>query len=1275
MAKLFGCILLVIAISCDFSKAELNDEASGNTNNKKDTTGEENKKTHKNPAFRILSHSYLEYMIHVHASGLWAYKDIQNSIVLKDNDFNENSSDVVYVRGPLRVLEETNASVVVKAWNAAFHDETEARNKIRSLLDKWLYHRHQIQLLNIFCTIINQELNSHTVHLVNGQPQKISMPTMKCNCQQYNVSVYNISDDQTDKLTTHIEFLRSLSCTEKHQKFSLHQECPVLPNLEYLLLTRVPIFNFTINDLVHFRKLKTIALDSVLLTCNGLENKLLCSMNALQYFTYENSFQNLKQFPSQIFNCADLLETKTIAFKDHAIEELPPFAYKSAAHNVRTIFLDSSGIKFIDRNAFSGMTHLEVIYITDNPLFQTLPLRLPSSHNLSALLIVQHYQPDSVLDASMLTKPYCSQFRMFTCLGCNITKLVGDNICCSNSVLEAFLINRNNLTELTGHQFTKCISLRYLLLHRNNLVYFELPPLPHVEHLSLAYNALNDSNQWSFLLQHPMLRYLNISANTLTKWTLNLTPLKHLKEIDLSRNQISYITSDIFQNMTQMEFIDLGYNKLTEIDPQSMLHLTQLTGLVLRNNELTETANNFAPMLNSNMSVLDIAFNNLTAIHIPLRTVCTGSCLPQSIIADSNTLSDFTLACSPYQRYDSVSLTRNNLTNFFDLFPDPLKSPCHITLMDVSNNKLNSNFIGKLTKVVEYEMKVTFYSPLRHFIGTLILQHCGISDLLKSSFSYFNLGLLDLRYNHIQVLDELEIPSPPFTVIDITSNPLTCSCVNLWLKYHLLEQSQRQDIIQYKASDCTDLVIGLNYTITSISNDDWFLCQTDCPTDIIPACNCGFCYYSTLRSDITALDCISSRNTTKIPSAFLTVKYQLIFYGANLQELMLPYTNDSQVYYLDLSSNNITSVPDFAFIRLPLLDSLSLAFNSITHISFNTFKRLDNLVYLDLSFNNLNSIEADTFTHMNLLRYLYLHNNQLAVLSPAAINPLHNLHNISLYGNPWDCTHYNESIGSWLLDNLDKVQSVNDTRCNTSGELVILRNTTQLKITHDIHIHLNTHTMIIISTLAGLLAVTVIVLCVLYKYRFYVAVLIITYAPKLPCMKKKVTEETRHGIFFIYDDQDIAARSWMKNELVPHVEPDWPVICLDKNFPAGIDMADNIKNAITVTQCAVVLLTKDFLQYHWSCKMFEAANIEKMEGGVRHPYKIIPLFADNITRKDIKKSEDCPASLIHVLYTQRSLSVSQRLFWNSLYYLLPPKSTLNMSHLPQGIFLPSSSIT
>ena len=572
---------------------------------------------------------YQEYYKRLRANGMHAY----DKIVAKHPEWKGLGQEPVTVPavvGPVMVTHETNSSIVLNAWSEVLENIMANNKALPPMLAKWLYNKELIKELLIKGTIESDIIRNRGVLLLNGKSYMINTWKIQ-SCNRYDISF-----PPTGKQKKKIIQFRSSPCVDRKQnEFTLREDCPKLPQLEFLKLDTMNMFTLTIHDLARFPRLKNISLNTVPLAFQGMENKLMCSMDNLREFHYYNSLQNLKQFPSQIFNCSLPLLINSIRLDDHAIELLLAYAFQSAAQNLQYLRLLRTGLKYIDKDAFSGMIHLQSILIQGNPLIEMpAPYVLPPSNNLSVVVLVDN-QSNGVFDLSLITEPYCLPLEMFIFSFSNISLLTGKSLCCNDSMLEILILqNAGTLGELDENVFSKCIELEQIALPTNALTYFALPPLSEVAHLDLSDNELNDSNPWAFLLQQPKLHYLSISNNRLTSWNLSLNKLQLLKDLYLSHNQITYIVSDAFQNLSQLEYIDLGYNKLSNLAPSLFSGLAQLTGIVLRNNRLSEIANLLAPLTNSNFLILDISYNNLTSLHISSRNPCVGQCTQQTILAD-----------------------------------------------------------------------------------------------------------------------------------------------------------------------------------------------------------------------------------------------------------------------------------------------------------------------------------------------------------------------------------------------------------------------------------------------------------------------------------------------------------------------------------------------------------------------------------------------------------------------------------------------------------------
>ncbi|XP_053313879.1 transforming growth factor beta activator LRRC32 [Spea bombifrons] len=102
--------------------------------------------------------------------------------------------------------------------------------------------------------------------------------------------------------------------------------------------------------------------------------------------------------------------------------------------------------------------------------------------------------------------------------------------------------------------------------------------------------------------------------------------------------------------------------------------------------------------------------------------------------------------------------------------------------------------------------------------------------------------------------------------------------------------------------------------------------------------------------------------------------------------------------YLDLSYNNIRSVPEDFLLTVPFLTFLNLSRNCLEEVSFGVSVPLNSLVVLDLSGNNLRNVSVAPGSLLSL-RELYLQDNQLRITHPDVFQGLGSVFSINLQGN------------------------------------------------------------------------------------------------------------------------------------------------------------------------------------------------------------------------------------------------------------------------------------
>ncbi len=102
---------------------------------------------------------------------------------------------------------------------------------------------------------------------------------------------------------------------------------------------------------------------------------------------------------------------------------------------------------------------------------------------------------------------------------------------------------------------------------------------------------------------------------------------------------------------------------------------------------------------------------------------------------------------------------------------------------------------------------------------------------------------------------------------------------------------------------------------------------------------------------------------------------------------------------LDLSNNQLSTLPAGAFTGLSALTELRLDRNQLSTLPAGAFTGLSALTELDLGENQLSALSAGAFTGLSVLTELYLHSNQLSTLPAGIFSDLSVLTELYLHSN------------------------------------------------------------------------------------------------------------------------------------------------------------------------------------------------------------------------------------------------------------------------------------
>jgi len=119
---------------------------------------------------------------------------------------------------------------------------------------------------------------------------------------------------------------------------------------------------------------------------------------------------------------------------------------------------------------------------------------------------------------------------------------------------------------------------------------------------------------------------------------------------------------------------------------------------------------------------------------------------------------------------------------------------------------------------------------------------------------------------------------------------------------------------------------------------------------------------------------------------------------------------------LDLSHNQLAAIPSLALYHVSELRELRLTGNPISRVPDDAFGHVPQLVRLELSDCRLSSVAVRAFAGLeSTLEWLKLDGNRLSEVRSGTITSLASLHGLELAGNAWNCSCSLRPLRAWML--------------------------------------------------------------------------------------------------------------------------------------------------------------------------------------------------------------------------------------------------------------------
>ncbi|CAH0723587.1 unnamed protein product, partial [Brenthis ino] len=610
-------------------------------------------------------------------------------------------------------------------------------------------------------------------------------------------------------------------------------------------------------------------------------------------------------------------------------------------------------------------------------------------------------------------------------------KIIGSNINRIESsafqhvrTIKTLDLSENNIDYIDPFAFAELHSLTSLKMANGledsvKILPFEpLKALIELENLDLSNNKLKNVPDTSFHFMYKLKR-LNLQDNLIdqfSKGTLQGDIHRQLESVCLSLNQMQRIDQHTFVNLLEVQEILIEDNLIETVHRRSFASLDNLKVIRLRGNIITvisEEAFQNLPALKE----LDISFNQLETFKFSIfDQVGSATALKVNVsynriisLADSNAPSFFSSNFYPPPK----AQTNSAYTGLESEDASPLRIErglgtvsVNIRVLDFSHNNISyiAPYYFRHAELTLSELDLShnlIRNVTREVFGSmLMLQYLDLShnQIFHMEYDCFkkvkNLQIIDLSHNYL-----IELPVEVFhdmqalTSVDLSDNNIKNLADNLIISPALERLDLSDNDLSRIPTNCLSPAAAIN------------LVELDLSGNTIP--NVAIADLVQRFRSLAWLD-LSDNHLVRVESGSFTALPKLLWLDLSMNT---PFNTgersggifkglERRLLHLGLKNVSLTAVPS---MPLPKLKSLDLSYNNLPSIPTDTTANLTRLRSLDLSYNDLTNVPVATHS-LSDLRWLSLSGNPITALM-----------NTSMYGvSPrleyLDITHLRLSI-------------------------------------------------------------------------------------------------------------------------------------------------------------------------------------------------------------------------------------------------------------------------
>ncbi|XP_036413190.1 toll-like receptor 13 [Colossoma macropomum] len=736
-------------------------------------------------------------------------------------------------------------------------------------------------------------------------------------------------------------------------------------------------------------------------------------------------------------------------------------------------------------------------------------------------------------------------------------------------------LNENHISNISSSAFLPLISLVMLNLSGNHLQYIHKAQpvfqMPHIQELHIGKNGFSSFETCQVSNTSLQLQVLDLSHNPLQSFRITDDIFPHLETLDLAYNNVSMKwdvqDKNYFRNVDRLNLSGI------EMAPEKMKIMLQTFNSTLSNLRLyylgEQKAKSLAKeacLINS-LTTLRLKFNNISCISEKELRNCSN--LKVLDLAENDLTKITALAFKSMTKLNTLNLSHNKLSNV----PTAIRNLSTLEVLDLSYNSITTLTCSDFTNLTQLLMVHIYRNPLSS------VEHCAFQDLhnLKTLLigtgrlftlkGYFRNGLqnlksLDLSNNklntiHKGVFERLR----NLTYLQLQDNQIKNMETGAFmgLQNLILLDLQSNKITQTSIS--ASAFLGLTNLKELVLNNNYMLFSSQDSLSEPP--------FKHLKS-LHVLHIFSQGNDGMryLPSNFLEGLTSLkIFWAGNLNLNSLhpdTFTYTPELWLLDLSKNELTTISSDIFMPVKKLSSLSMIQSGIQSLDF--------------------LIEAN----LKEIQLLLIRKNSIAVINETLIDTFSNFSLLDLQGNEFSCDCDNAWFIDWAVNNNNtQILKVDEFKCNYPPNL---RGNRLLDLDKD-------SCVVDVGLLCFVCTTSFVLLTLLSSFLYYFLKWQVVYTYYLflaflndkKQQKKQTLQSFQYDAFISYNTHD---ELWVMKKLLPKLEGEqgWRLCLHHRDFQPGKPIMDNIVDGIYSSRKTICVISHHYLESEWCSREIQVAS-------------------------------------------------------------------------------------